>query len=52
MKFIINTLVEQLINNNIIERKMKQEYFYVHIPAKQHNRPEGTACYSASNCTL
>lgn len=28
MKFIINTLVEQMINNNIIESKMEQEYFY------------------------
>ena len=24
----------------------------VHIPAKQHNRPEGTACRSASNCMI
>ncbi len=24
----------------------------LHIPSKQHNRPEGTACHSALNCTL
>ena len=24
----------------------------LHIPIKQHNRPEGTACYSASNCMI
>ena len=24
----------------------------MYIPAKQHNSPEGTACHSASNCTM
>src|SRR5574344_484043 len=54
ISFIFSSLIPLYIeeNNSIIGSFSCVSTSKLHIPAKQHNRPEGTACYSASNCTL